>query len=118
VTYYWRVRAANESGSSTYCGARSLSLDVGLFPWDSETRMTSQLSADVCPFIFQTSADLWLVWSSDRDGNRELYGRTSADCGQTWAGETRLTLNAWDDEHPAVTEDVDGRMTATTRSTA
>jgi hypothetical protein len=110
VTYYWRVRAANDSGSSTYSAARSLLLDVGLFPWYSETRMTSFPSADACPSIFQTSGDLWLLWSSDRDGNRELYRRTSADCGQTWSGETRFTINAWDDEHPAITEDLGGRV--------
>jgi hypothetical protein len=110
VAYYWRVKAANDSGSSTYCEARSLFLDVGLFPWYSETRMTSDPSADVCPSIFQTSADLWLVWSSDRNGSGELYRRTSADCGETWSGETRLTVNAWDDEDPAITEDLDGRI--------
>jgi hypothetical protein len=109
MTYYWRVRAANDSGSGAYCEAWSLFLDVGLFPWYSETRMTSYPSADVCPDVFQTSSDLWLVWSTDADGNWELYCRTSSNCGQTWSCQTRLTVNAWDDEHPAITEGLDGR---------
>jgi hypothetical protein len=110
VSYYWRVLAASDSGSSEYSGTDSLSLDVGLFTSASEIRLTGYSTSDANPAIVQTSGDIWLAWASDRNGDGELYYKISSDLGETWSYETRLTSQAGDDGCPAIAEDQDGRI--------
>ncbi len=82
--YFWHVSAKNYLGTSTFSEVRNFRLNTNsLFANDKEEiRLTTDLSRDNSPFIFQTSSGpLWLFWASTRDGNFELYFKTSSDDG-------------------------------------
>jgi hypothetical protein len=108
--YHWRVAAVNDSGSSTWSGTRWFYIGgIPLFSQDSEVRATTDPANDTCPSLALVGDDMWLAWCSLRDGNSELYFKTSPDGGVSWSGETRLTSDSEDDIGPAVAQDGSGR---------
>ncbi|MFH1312226.1 MAG: CehA/McbA family metallohydrolase [Candidatus Eisenbacteria bacterium] len=107
-TYFWRVVSINNYGSSMCSGVGRFLIDVGMFSGDSETCLTIDPADDACPSLAQTYADTWLVWSSMRDGNPELYYKTSSDDGESWSSALRLTNAAGDDLSPAIAEGPNG----------
>ena len=77
------------------------------FPWSSTERLTTNPSEDIEPSII-TGADgnLWVVWSSNRTGNYEIYYKQYD--GFFWSPDRRLTNDTSRDEAPSVMQDEDG----------
>jgi hypothetical protein len=112
--YFWRVASSGDSGISTYSGIRGFFIDLdALFLSDSEIRLTTHPLDDMYPSIHRTSAETWLIWSSDRMANEELYYKTSSDNGESWSDEVRLTYDEADDACPAMVEDLNGKIWVT-----
>ena len=77
------------------------------FPWSPTKKLTTDLGDDVTPSITTTADDdIWVVWSSDRDENFEIYYKIYN--GSSWSPDTRLTENASVDEFPSIMQDRDG----------
>lgn len=89
---------------------RKTSTDGGL-SWGGLSSLTSNESLDTSPEIFQASDGmLWLVWSSDRTDNNEIFYRTSPNLGGWWAAPQQLTNDPRSDTKPSITEDMAGRI--------
>jgi len=79
------------------------------FPWSPTKKLTTDLGYDKTPSI-TTTADgkIWVVWSSNRDGNYEIYHKIYD--GFSWSSDTRLTENAGVDEFPSIMQDEDNKI--------
>ena len=53
-----------------------------------------------------SDGDIWVVWSSNRNGNFEIYYKIYN--GSSWSPDTRLTTDSSEDDFPSVMEDKDG----------
>ncbi len=84
--------------------------------WTRPARI-STAGMDWAPAIYEDGFGmLWIVWSSGRSGNRELYAVRSGDGGRTWSRVFRLTQSAEEDDFPFVLVRADGeRVLAWTR---
>jgi hypothetical protein len=70
--------------------------------WTRPVRI-STTGVDWAPVMYEDSFGLvWIVWSSARSGNRELYTVRSGDGGRTWSHFIRLTESPEEDDFPAV----------------
>jgi len=81
-------------------------------PWSSETRLTTDSNADRSGSIMQAKdGKIWVVWSTNRDGNYEIYYKTSSDNGATWSWpEKNLTRNQKDSECPSIMQTANGTI--------
>ena len=73
------------------------STNGGVF-WDADARLTQNDSASTYPTLATLGSRLHLVWQDRRDGNDEIYYKTSSDGGSSWGNDTRLTsdpANSW-----------------------
>jgi hypothetical protein len=69
--------------------------------------LTTNSGVDETPSITTTAdGNIWVVWSSNRDGNLEIYCKIYNE--SSWSPDTRLTTNSSKDEFPSVMEDKDG----------
>ena len=97
----WVVWSSNRMGYVNYELFYKTSSDYGL-NWSLDTRLTEDPfgneSDDGSPSIMQANnGTIWVVWSSFRTGDYELFYKTSSNNGASWSGETRLTNdNSWD----------------------
>ncbi len=102
-SYFWRIAAVNEEGASAFSGVRTFEIgEVPVFSHDTIVELTSDPTDDTCPALTQGDETTWLVWDSSRDGNSELYYKTSDDCAESWSDAMRLTFDPASDAHPAV----------------
>jgi len=82
-------------------------------PWSSEKNLTANPSVDKTPSIMQAKdGKIWVVWSTNRDGNYKIYYKTSSNNGATWSPDQNLTAiqNPKDDEHPSIMQTVNGTI--------
>jgi len=78
--------------------------------WSRDVKLTADTRHDLAPDVMQASnGTIWVVWSSERDGNSEIYYKTSNN-GITWSNDTRLTISSSVDARPAITQTMDGRI--------
>ncbi|MFQ5748191.1 MAG: hypothetical protein ACE5H3_01905 [Planctomycetota bacterium] len=59
--------------------------------WSPDRRLTRDGGASVRPSLAVGDRGLHLIWWDSRDGNEEIYWRTSSDRGRTWKPPVRLT---------------------------
>lgn len=59
--------------------------------WDEKTRLTKQPAHSVFTSIASAGPVVHIAWYDERDGNREIYYKRSADAGLSWSEDTRLT---------------------------
>lgn len=76
--------------------------DGGL-SWGADTRMTNNAAGSYHPSVSASGSNVHLTWYDERDGNREIYYKTSTDAGISWGADTRLTSNISESSHPSVT---------------
>ena len=77
------------------------------FPWSPTKKLTTDVEYDKTPSITTTAdGDIWVVWSSNRDGNFEIYYKIYNE--SSWGPDTRLTNETSKDESPSVMQDKDG----------
>ena len=66
--------------------------------WSKEKRLTDLPHASWVPAVAAGDNNVYLAWIDTRDGNEELYFKTSYDKGETWSEDIRLTYdkeNSW-----------------------
>ena len=69
--------------------------------WSADIRLTLDNSSDLAPSIAQASdGNIWVVWSSDRTGNYELFYKVYDS--SSWSDATQLTTDPQYDFHPAI----------------
>jgi hypothetical protein len=79
--------------------------------WSRPVRI-STAGLDWAPAMYEDSFGMvWIVWSSTRSGNRELYTVRSGDGGRTWSHFVRLTDSPEEDDFPAVLARPNGERT-------
>ena len=79
--------------------------------WSAEARLTTDAAGDYYPEIVQASnGKIWLVWTSYRSSNYDIYYKTSTDNGATWSADTRLTTDPGSDYYPSITQAADGKI--------
>lgn len=79
--------------------------------WSPETRLTTDPSWDLNPSIIQAyNGTIWVVWTSYRTGDYEIFYTTSTDNGTSWSPETQLTTDSDFDEAPSITQARDGSL--------
>jgi len=78
------------------------------FEWLPANKLTTDPNTDKTPSITFADDKVWVVWSSNRDGNWEIY--YTIYNGMYWYPECRLTTNSSRDEFPSVMEDSDGHI--------
>ena len=79
--------------------------------WSNPTRITWHPSTDETPAIIQTQdKNIWLVWASQRTGNKEVFYKIYFDNMQYWSTVTQLTNNASEDTAPSIIQSLDGTI--------
>lgn len=77
--------------------------------WTPDTQRTFEFNEDEDPSIMQASNGLiWVVWSSSRTGNYELFYETYD--GSAWSTETQITDNPGSDKYPSVVQARNGSI--------
>ena len=66
----------------------------GGISWGSDTRLTFDPSISWLPSISISGANVHVAWWDSRDGNEEIYYKSSGDGGITWGSDNRLTTDA------------------------
>ncbi|MBM4432321.1 MAG: exo-alpha-sialidase, partial [Chloroflexi bacterium] len=80
-------------------------------------QVTRDTASDTDPSLTQTDdGKLWVVWSSSRSGNQDIWYSTSIDSRATWSAAIQLTTHASDDRSPAITQGADGKLWVTWHS--
>ncbi len=76
--------------------------------WAAERQLPTDSNSDYNPIMFQAADHkLWIVWQSDRTGNRSIWFKTSADGGATWSADAQLTAEGY---APTATATLGGRV--------
>lgn len=103
----WVVWFSNRSGSGDLY--LKTSTDNGT-TWSSDTRLTTDSSADRYPDIVRAGNKLCVVWTAWRSGNADIWYKSSVDGGATWSEDTQLTNNASEDSTPTIAQAGDGKL--------
>jgi len=78
------------------------SIDAGT-SWGSDIRLTNDSFASGRPTIFATDSVVHVAWGDTRNGDvREIYYKRSADGGNTWGADTRITNDPNDSRHASI----------------
>ncbi len=62
--------------------------------WSIDKRVSEGNITEHCPSVSVIDSLVNVVWYGDRDGNPEIYYNHSADAGQSWRTDMRLTNDA------------------------
>ncbi len=70
--------------------------------WGTDTRLTNSSAFSVSSSIAVSGSNVHVVWNEERDGNKEIYYKRSADGGINWGTDTRLTNDTAASELPSI----------------
>jgi len=70
--------------------------------WGPDTRLTNDPGTTESPSISVAGMNVSVVWHDTRDGNNEIYHKSSSNGGTSWGADTRLTNNSSDQFYPSV----------------
>jgi hypothetical protein len=70
--------------------------------WSSDVRLTNDDAYSYWPAVAVNGNNIHVVWHDDRDGNYEVYYKTSTDNGENWGSDIRLTNDGSVSEHPTI----------------
>ncbi|MBN2207103.1 MAG: exo-alpha-sialidase, partial [Candidatus Aminicenantes bacterium] len=68
--------------------------------WGPVVRLTDNPKVDELPVCAAAGSKVYASWADNRSGNFEIYVRTSANGGASWAGAKRLTKSAGESTYP------------------
>jgi len=112
-TYYnsaWSVAASGNFVHAVWTDMRDGNNEIyykrstdGGTAWGADTRLTVNSAASWNTSLAVSGSAISVIWIDDRDGNWEIYYKSSADNGATWGSDTRLTNNSLYSEFPSVT---------------
>ncbi len=77
------------------------SMDSGA-TWGPATRLTYAPRTSQRPSIAASGNHLFVAWFDNRDGNSEIYYKESADGGENWGPDVRLTMSPGESSLPTV----------------
>jgi hypothetical protein len=77
------------------------STDDGI-TWSVETRLTEDDNFSNVPSVAVAENNVHVAWEENRDGNFEMYFKSSTDNGQNWGTNMRLTDDAADSYSPSL----------------
>jgi hypothetical protein len=77
------------------------STDAGI-TWGADTRLTNAAGNSALTSIAVSGNNIHIAWQDERDGNWEIYYKSSADGGITWGADTRLTNAVSDSKYPSI----------------
>jgi len=78
------------------------STDGGL-TWGPDTRLTNSPGDSYRPSLAVSGGNLHCVWYDSRDGNYEIYYKSSTNYVSNWSTDVRLTNNSFISAQPFVT---------------
>lgn len=73
--------------------------------WQPDYRLTNDPNESRCSTTKAVAANgsaVHVVWFDNRDGNQEIYYKSSSDTGVTWSADVRLTNNASNSQTPRI----------------
>lgn len=70
--------------------------------WEPEMRLTNDPFGSYSPNISVTNSLVNVVWSDLRDGNSEIYYKSSSNQGLFWNQDNRLTNNSGSSMNPSI----------------
>ncbi len=71
-----------------------------------DIRLTSNSAISWFPVVaVDTTNNIHVVWTDDRDGNSEIYYKKLNNTGATVVDDTRITSDAGDSSYPSITSD-------------
>ncbi len=59
--------------------------------WSGDTRLTNNSHDSQNPCLIRNNDFIGVVWYDNRDGNNEIYLKTSTNSGNNWSSDKRLT---------------------------
>ncbi len=78
--------------------------------WSAPIRITTDAAWDYDPALMVAGdGTFWIVWYSERSGNRDLWYKTSAN-GVNWSGATRVTSDSGSDQNPSTVQTGDNTI--------
>lgn len=70
--------------------------------WESTTRLTTAPGTSQRPSIALAGNRLFITWFDNRDGNNEVYFKESANGGDSWGPDVRLTAAPGESVFPTI----------------
>lgn len=70
--------------------------------WLPFARVSHHPASSDYPSLEVSNGVVHVVWQDNRDGNTEIYHRSSADGGATWSEARNLSRNSADSRYPAI----------------
>ncbi len=74
--------------------------------WEADSRITNEPNFSTSPSIFSSAGSfgqyVHIAWQDNRDGNWEIYYKSSSDYGASFPGNTRLTNNTGESIIPSI----------------
>ncbi len=70
--------------------------------WGTDIRQTNNTAGSLTPTVAVMDSVVHILWGDQRDGNGEIYYKSSTDAGVTWGVDTRLTNSSGDSFSPTV----------------
>jgi hypothetical protein len=77
------------------------STDYGV-TWNPEVRLTDASETSEAPSVAVSASNVHITWWDNRDGNYEIYYKTSTDRGVTWLPDERLTNDGSWSQNPHI----------------
>lgn len=99
LNLFWR-----DNRSGTFKIYQKRSVDAGA-SWSSDTLLSPNGVKAEFPFPAISAKTIHLVWRDTRDGNAEIYYKSSVDEGVSWTATERLTNDPGESEHPKLLAD-------------
>jgi hypothetical protein len=79
--------------------------------WSKGISLTSNDVDDVDPSVFQASnGTIYVLWSSNRNGNNDIFYKTSSDFGSSWSSEKQITHDTNRDNGSSIIQTQDGKF--------
>jgi hypothetical protein len=94
------LAASGEVLHAVWCDGRGGNMDVFYkrsqdagTTWDADVDLADDPESSQCCAVAASGQNVHVVWDGNRDGNEEIYIRSSSDGGSSWSGTTRLTVD-------------------------
>ena len=79
--------------------------------WSNDTTLTNNEVEDVDPAIFQAAnGTIYVLWSSNRNGNNDIFYKASSDFGSSWSNEKQIINDTNRDNSPSIIQTKDGKF--------
>ena len=70
--------------------------------WNPVKRLTHDAGSSEYPAVAVSGADVYLLWSDNTPGNKEIFFRRSANWGLSWEAAQKLSESSGDTRDPAI----------------